>query len=295
MPTANAPISSNALRDQIRGALRSIIRDWQSLHAPLPLEEMDGDILSGKYRYRVRETSYEELVEHVTEFAGRVWQLKDGLSKWLEGVPGLEIAFFSPVTNRMEIRQSGSGARKAIEDYAKTSIPLLLCADLYNSYKHYEECNRSGFSPVLHGVQFCSSDGKAMPSGLRLDGARKLIDLRLENALEIRFRIEMVSRSQPLNFGDAVVMAGKAFNVWVTFIRQINFLQLNDKVDNILSDDLYGIEREVAQATAFPDDGGRGIDLSVMSEEERAQLWTDPSTFVASICAGPQIQLPPLH
>src|SRR5688572_15077289 len=83
-----------AVAEKLRAAIRSITRDWKSLREPLPVDEIGGELPKGCQRYRVRGgDSFEELQERIIQFAGRVWQLKDGLIKWLWRHPDFTMVF----------------------------------------------------------------------------------------------------------------------------------------------------------------------------------------------------------
>jgi hypothetical protein len=191
-----AATSAPAIGNKIRAALRSIIRDWQSLHSPLLVDNVPVDVLSGSHRFRVPAgESAEELQERVIQFAGRVWQLKDGLIEWLKLRTALRIEFRD--SSGRTVTGGGTSAEKTIEDIAKLSLPLLLCADLYNTYKHYDDCDRSRYQPFLNGAQFDTS--KAGVLGIRFDGARQLGELMVENKTPVPLRIEIHSRNQPVS------------------------------------------------------------------------------------------------
>jgi hypothetical protein len=85
-------VDAKSVGEMLRVALRSIIRDWQTLREPLPVDEITTPLPTGAQRFRIRGAeSYEELQERVIEFAGRVWQLKDGIIKWLQTRESLHI------------------------------------------------------------------------------------------------------------------------------------------------------------------------------------------------------------
>ncbi len=272
--------SAAAIRDKIRFALRSIIRDWQSLHTPLLVDDVRVDIFSDSHRFRVpRAESAEELQEQVIQFAGRVWQLKDGLIKWLKLRMDLKIEFRDSL-GRSVTGGGGSSAVKTIEDIAKLSLPLLLCADLYNTYKHYDDCDRSCYQPFLIGVQFDTSNAGAL--GIRYDGARKLGELTVENKTPVPLRIEICSRNHQFCFGDAVVTVARAFRHWLPLIRAMELLSTSDVADKAILYDLAKIEAEIESATPFKE-GTKTIDLERLTIEQRRLAESDPAAFKANL------------
>jgi hypothetical protein len=245
--------------EKLRAALRSIIRDWQTMREPLPVDEITDRLPNDPQRFRIRGAeSYEELQERVLKFAGRVWQLKDGLIKWLETRPSLKIDYVDPSTGTAVGASTGQNAEQIIEGAAKLCLPLLLCADLYNSHKHYDDCNRSGYQPFLNGVQF---DGSAAGElGIRYDGKRKIGEIAVTNRLPVPFRIEIHSQNQPVNFGDAVITVGRAFKYWIPLIRQMELLSLGAGEDKAILEDLAVIEDTVKNASPFkPNDATIGL------------------------------------
>jgi hypothetical protein len=239
------------LDEKLCAALRSVIRDWQMLRAPLLVDEIKNPLpTSGAQRFRVRGAeSYEELQEGVIQFAGRVWQLKDGLIKWLQTRPSLRLVFSDTASGATVVGAGGDDAARTIEEAAKLCMPLLLCADLYNSHKHYDDCNRSGYQPFLNGVQLDGS--KAGTLGIRYDGTRKIDEITVSNPTPVPFRIEVQSRNQPVDFGDAVVMIGRALNYWIPLVRQMELLSPSNAVDKAILDDLAVVEAAVKNANAF--------------------------------------------
>jgi hypothetical protein len=271
--------SSAAIGNKIKAALRSIIRDWQSLHSPLFVDNVPVDVLSGSHRFRVPAAeSAEELQERVIQFAGRVWQLKDGLIKWLKVSPALKINFRDSL-GRTVTGGGGASAVKTIEDIAKLSLPLLLCADLYNTHKHYDDCDRSRYQPFLNGVQFDTS--RAGVLAIRFDGARQLGELMVENKTPVPLRIEIHSRNQQVCFGDAIVIVGRAFRHWLSIIRSMGILSASDVVDKAILHDLAKIETEIDSAKPFKE-GEKAIDLDKLTIEQRQLAESDPAAFKAS-------------
>jgi hypothetical protein len=268
--------------EKVRAALRSIIRDWKTLRAPLPVDAMP-DFPSETPRFKVRGAeSFEELQEQVIQFAGRVWQLKDGLIKWLKTRPGLELLLTDAIGRSVKI-SGGPNAERGVEDAAKLCLPLLLCADLYNTHKHYDDCNRSGYQPFLNGVQL---DGTNVGSwGIRYDGARKSGEFTVANAAPVPFRIEILSRNHQAEFGDAVINVGIAFRHWLPVIRNMGLLSPTEKVDRAILDDLVKVEAEINGAKLFkPEDAT--IDLGSLSADQRFLLETDPGKFIANVAAA---------
>lgn len=274
------PPTPAVVGDKVRTALRSIVRDWRGLRAPLPIDAIPPEAPGDVPHFKVRGAeSFEELHEQVIQFAGRVWQLKDGLIKWLKTRPGLDMTF-SDGTGRTVTGGGGTNAERTIEDAAKLSLPLLLCADLYNTHKHYDDCNRSGYQPLLNGVQFDGTNVGVW--GIRYDGARKSGELTVGNACPVPVRIEIISGNRDVSFGDAVVTIGRAFLHWLPFIRNMQLLSATDKADRAILEDLATVEAEVKRADAFKP-GDAAIDLSELPVEQRLLASTDPDKLIEAI------------
>lgn len=267
--------------ERVRAALRSIARDWQALRAPLPVDPVTPDSSTGSLGYRVRGAeSHEELLEHVLQFAGRVWQLKDGLIKWLKTRPALRMTFTEPGTSRTVVGGGGRHSEKTIEDAAKLSLPLLLCADLYNTHKHYDDCNRSGYQPFLNGVRFQTADAGAV--GIRYDGARKIAELLVTKPSPMPFCIEILSGNLNVEFGDAVVVIGRAFRHWLPLIRQMGLLSPSGVADKAILDDLASFEEELDKAQPFKA-GETCIDIDRLQADQRICANTDAAGFIARL------------
>ena len=226
---------------------------------PLPIDEANTPSQCGAQRFRVRGAdSYEELQERVLELAGRVWQLKDGLIEWLKTQPKLEMEVADTNTGCKLVGAGGGDVRTTIEEAAELCVPLLLCADLYNTYKHYDDCNRSRRHPFLNGVQFDTSTSGVC--GIHYDGARKTGDITVANRNPVKFRIEIHSGNDHVNFGDAVVNIARAFKHWIPLIRSMGLLSPNDAEERAILDDLRIVDEAVATMKPFePNDAAAEI------------------------------------
>ena len=279
-PRSCTPASGD-VGQKLRVALRSIIRDWKLLFEPLPVDEANAPPHSGGQRFRVRGAdSYEELQERVLEFAGRVWQLKDGLFKWLETQPALKMVFPDANTVSTLVVTGGQDAERTIEDAAKLCVPLLLCADLYNTHKHYDDCDRSGYEPFLSGVQFKISKSGAW--GIRYDGARKTGDITVANPNAVKIRIEILSRNSPVNLGDAVVNVARAFKYWIPLIRQMDLLSPSDREDGAILEDLAVVDQAVDKLDPF-DPNDAVIKIDQLPVEQRRLAAANLAEFTRKI------------
>lgn len=267
--------------EKLRAALRSIIRDWLALCKPLPVDEIMPQLPTGACDFRVRGAeSHEELQERVIQFAGRVWQLKDGLIRWLRMQPSLRMVFSDAATGARLIEMSGQDAKRMIEEAAELCLPLLLCADLYNTHKHYDDCNRSGYQPFLNGVQFDTS--QAGVCGISYDGTRVKGDMTVSKPIPVPIRIEVHSRNHPVNFGDAVIVVGRAFCYWIPLIRQIDLLSPSAVRDEAILHDLDVVEEDVKKSNPFKLND-TVVDLHLLPIEERRLAQNDPAAFIAKI------------
>jgi hypothetical protein len=214
----------------------------------------------------------------VLEFAGRVWQLKDGLIAWLKSQPESHLAW-SDAKAESSIVFTGEAAEEAIEDGAKLHLPLMLCADLYNSHKHYADCNRSNYQPYLSGVEF---DGSRVGVwGIKYDGARKIGDFTVANPNPVPWRIEILSGNHRVTFGDAVVVIGRAFHYWTPLLLQTPLFSPDDPEDHAVLEDLAEV-REAMNTVDMFEPGDAAIDLGELPPEQRRIARDNPSAFVES-------------
>jgi hypothetical protein len=266
--------------DKLRAALRSIVRDWRTLREPLPVD-LVSENRPGGFQYRIRASeSYEELQELVIQFAGRVWQLKDGLIRWLQTRSGLTLEFSDADTGRKVVGSCGKSSEHTIENAAQLCMPLLLCADLYNSHKHYDDCNRSGFQPYLSGVQLQISNAGTI--GIYYDGSRRTGDITVANKCCVPFRIEILSRNHPVNLGDAVVVIGRAFAYWLSLIRKVQLLASHSNQDKPILDDLRRMELEISASDPFgPAD--KVANISELPIQQRLLARDDPGSLLSTL------------
>lgn len=272
------PYTLDTIAERVRAALRSILRDWKRLSRPLPTDPIPPRGQQGSYRFRVRGAeSYEELQEEVLQFAGRVWQLKDGLIRWLKTRLQLRLTFTHLGTGQKVSGSGGTDAKRTIEDIAKMSLQLQLCADLYNTHKHYEDCDRSKYQPLLTGVRYQSAAGGM---AFRYDGTRKEAEILTAEAGSVSTRIEVHSGTHNVNFGDAVVLVGQAFRYWLPIILRMELLVPGNPVDRSLLEDLASFDAEVNQCELFVD-GDTGIDIARLTADQQALAVSDPAALLA--------------
>jgi hypothetical protein len=274
-----------AIGEKLRIAIRSIIREWRQLGRPLPVDPITSERPKGAQEYRVRGAeSYEELQEKVVHLAGRVWQLKDGLIKWLAMRPDFTIAVHCRQTSSVYVGTGGQYAMRTVEETARLCIEALLCADLYNTHKHYDDCNRSGYQPYLGGVEL---DGRDVGLwGVYYDGARKIGDFTVANPVPVPYRIEVLSRNHPVTFGNALTVIGRAFAHWISLIRQMELLSPTSNVDKAILDDLAAIEVDIRQAKPFDQTEGV-LNIDELSLEQRCLSRSDPAAFVSAVAQNP--------
>lgn len=266
------------LKKAIQSALRGIVRDWRELRAPLPVDRIEPLPPNGAQQYRIRGAeSYERIQERVVSLAGRVWQLKDGLIGWLRLQTPAQVVFTEPILSTTVVSTTGEGAEAFIEDVAKASIPLLLCADLYNTFKHYNECDRSGWSPFLNGVEFDSSASGTM--GIHYDGRRKTADLTVSTPGAVPVRVELCSRTHPVCFGDAVIVIGRAFRHWLPLVRAQGLLSPDDVEDQVILAELMWFEASIADESPFKP-GTAVVDVTMLPIADRQLALTSPRAFI---------------
>lgn len=271
----------DAVGDQLRTAIRKILRDWKTLRAPLPVdalpEPVQGDLL---YRVRGAE-SYEELQQRVITFAGLVWQLKDGLIQWLRHKPDLTIVLQNPATAETYVGTGGEHAKDTIEAMAKNNVMLLICADLYNDHKHYTNCNRSKYAPFLSEVRLAFGEATG-GVGMLYDGAKKIGDFLVRKPAGVPWRVEVHSRTQPVNFGDAVLLVGRGFQHWMSLVRQMELLSSHRIEDKVILDELDVMNQQLAESNPFlPEDQGRVKSMDGMSVEDVRLHRDNPAAFAA--------------
>ena len=285
---APRPLRSPAkVAEDLRVGIRAIVYQWKILREPLLADPVDTPRPDGMPNRLRGAQQFEELKERVSRFAGRVWQIKDGLIKWLEHHPTFTIEHQDGKGSTVK-GKGGKHAERTIEDIAKTSMPLMLAADLYNSYKHYDDCNRSGYAPILDGAEFDTS--KAGTLGIYYDGSRKSGDLLVTNRVPVPIRVEIKSSNQPVDFGEGVRVIARGFLVWVPLIRQIRLLSPNIPEDRAILDDLAAMEAEIKAEPPFKP-GADAFDAANLTDAEWQLAHKDPAAFVAAIQA--KLQPPP--
>jgi hypothetical protein len=228
-------------------------------------------------------SSYEQLQERVINFAGRVWQLKDGIIKWLLNKPNLTLGFDDFQTSTILVGTGGPYAENLIEDAAELSMPLLLCADLYNSYKHYADCNRSNYQPYLDGVEFGGSNIRSW--GIYYDVTRKASDITVADPSPVPIRIELRSRNHEVDFGDAVVNIGRAFRHWIPLFRQVELLLTQNPPDQAIRNDLTRVEKAVDDSTPFKQNQ-QALNIDALPLELRLLARRDPASFARHVRAN---------
>ena len=228
------------LAGEIKGELRSIIRQWDKLHKPLRCLEKVNHLSEGSPHYRIEGAqSSEELEELILRFAGSVWQLKDRLKLWIKA-KGLKLG---------EIAANGVQTETSIEKTVEKSLNLLLCADLYNTKKHGElNCPKTIYSPILNGVHFDTC--KSGTLGIKYDGASHMGDILATNPEPVPYQVEILSGDGKVSFGDAVVVITRGFNYWIPLIRQLGILK-DDFESKWIEENLSHIEEYIKQTNPF--------------------------------------------
>jgi hypothetical protein len=236
---AKKPKSPKIVTAEIRSELRSIIRQWERLRQPLRNDRVV-DERHDQPRFQIEAlNSLEELPEHVTRFAGSVWQLKDRFKQYVDA-HGLQLAIIDAI---------GRQKRTTIEDEAEKSTPLMLCADLYNYKKHGGHSNRSGYDPILHGIQTDTSKSGVL--GLYINSATQTSNIRTSHSAPVPYRIEIRSRDGRHSFGDALVVILRGFAFWFPFIRQHGVLTPIDEESQDILGGMARIEEHLRTASPF--------------------------------------------
>jgi hypothetical protein len=277
------PMPPPAIKDQLRTAIRTIVREWQSLRQPLPVVAIPDPVPNGAQRYRVLGIEFhEDLQKRVAEFAGLVWQLKDGLIEWLRHRPDLTIKMTNPALGQAVVGTCGDTAAQTIEELAKCSISLMLCADIYNGYKHYADCDRSGYSPCLSELWLDLSNAGEVAA--HIDGATKTNDFTVKSPEPVPFWIDISSRKRNMGFGDAVVNIGRGFVFWITLMKNVGLLSSDDAEDKAIVYLMDRMEREVAEAKPFRKEGRHPVvKWDQLTPEELQLANVDPDAFLARV------------
>jgi hypothetical protein len=227
------------LADAIKEELRSIIRQWDKLHKPLRCSEKVSPFSEGSPRYRIEGAqSFEELEELILRFAGSVWHLKDRLNQWVK------------IKELKEIAANGEQKEISIEQMAKESQNLLLCADLYNMKKHgkFGRNPKTTFSPILNGVSFDTTKSNVI--GICYDGASKMGDILATNPELVPYRVEILSGDHKRRFGNAVVVITRGFGYWIPLLRQLGILR-DDLESKWIMENLSRVEEYIKQTDPF--------------------------------------------
>ncbi len=220
---------------EIRRELRSILRLWNDLHAPLqkfeplsplpaegprfyvafdlrPRRRISGLKLGGLANLSLPD---ERIQGAVWEFAERVWHLKDRLHQWVKA----------------------TGDNTDVEAFVKTSQRLLICADLANKKKHGRSENRSKLNPQLGNVIFDTSKSGAIE--FFYSGAGKDKELLVANPVPIRFTVELLIHDGTASLGDAVEIIHQAFTEWLPLIQKLGILSGDDNETKLLREQLF--------------------------------------------------------
>lgn len=220
---------------EIRRELRSILRLWNDLRAPLQKFEPLNPLLAERPRFYVafdlrprrRITGLklgglpnlslpdERIQGAVWEFAEGVWHLKDRLHQWVKA----------------------TGNNTDVEAFVKTSQRLLICADLANMKKHGRSENRSKLDPQLGNVIFDTS--KSGPIEFFYSGAGKDKELLVTNPVPIPFSVELLIHDGTASLGDAVEIIHQAFTDWLPLIQKLGILSGDDNETKLLREQLF--------------------------------------------------------
>ncbi|GAG25491.1 unnamed protein product, partial [marine sediment metagenome] len=212
----------------IRAELRSIVRRREALRRPVemfqPLENMPTNrpcyrvvfdnnppknITGLKYKAQITALPDERIQDEILSLAQGVWHLKDRLKQWTR-VQNLNIN---------------------IEDLAKKSISLMVCADLANIKKHGGTDDRSGLFPRLSEVYFDTSKSGLLE--IYYAGGMKEKELRLSKPNPISFTVKILTKDEK---GDdekvlaenAIDYIWEAFEYWLPIIQRLSILKDND-------------------------------------------------------------------
>lgn len=228
-------VCGNEVATEIRGELRSILRQHNDLCKPL---ERFGEVESRPHdvpRYYVLfdqnprlvvsglrlggsgELSLpdERITDRVFEFAKSVWHLKDRLKLWAEA----QFLSFN------------------VEAKAAKCQPLLICADLANWKKHGENKNRSRFDPRIEIVTFDTSRSGGIE--LYFDGATKHRELLVTHPVPIPYRVDVIANGGNSHLGNGVDLIDKAFSEWLPMIQTLGVLSATDRESNYLRQRLF--------------------------------------------------------
>ncbi|HEV2292268.1 MAG TPA: hypothetical protein VGR35_00335 [Tepidisphaeraceae bacterium] len=174
---------------ELKTQIRVIIRQYDQMKQRLGTVAEPTNDPQRPVQYRViGADSPELLMDQMLDFAGSVWQFKDRLKKYVD-------------LAKLDLREptgAGKGTPTTIEAAAKQSLPLMICADLYNHEKHSECDTRSGYPPKLNGVELQKIDGM-MWSSETVSG-RAIVN----TPRPVEWSIEIVSGDSSSSFGSAV-------------------------------------------------------------------------------------------
>ncbi len=142
---------------------------------------------------------------------GTVWQLKDHLSAYLHA-PGT-----SP---------SKAEANRTVNAVVDDSMPLKLCADLFNLKKHGENRNRSGLDPEIGEIAYNLDQSGVVE--IYYDGLTKQKELLVSNPAPITVVADIRSRATKEKVGYITEVIVQAFQAWVPLVRTSGALATAD-------------------------------------------------------------------
>jgi hypothetical protein len=231
---SNAASRVDAISQELRAELRSIICQFIDLRKPFDIFEVEPDRSSDGPRYYVNftrrahrkftglklaglgtlYTPSERITDAVCSVAKSVWHLKDRLHQWTKA----------------------TNSQGDADAWSKTSEHLLVCSDLANWKKHGRHENRSKLSPRLTQVAFDTS--RSGPIEMFYDGAIKEQELLVTNPVPIAYRVEM-EYSDGRAIPDAVDVIHLGFRHWIPFIQKHRILEGDNPETKVLRETLF--------------------------------------------------------
>ncbi|NIA22501.1 MAG: hypothetical protein GWP05_11190 [Anaerolineaceae bacterium] len=212
------------IASDIRVELRSILRQLEDLCRPIARFERLSNPEVGQPEWYVHfddrprrrihgmrfrsgsvELPDERITDAVLSLAESVWHLKDRLRQWTKArcLPD------------------------SVENHAKLSPELLICADLANWKKHGRHKDRSGQNPRLGLVRFDTSRSGAIE--FFWQGATKDKELLVTDRVPLSFTVPVEAGEDGGELGDAVTLLAKAMDHWKPLIDQLGVLDDGDR------------------------------------------------------------------
>ncbi len=147
---------------------------------------------------------------------------------------------------------------------------------------------------AVDGVSFDFS--KSGVNAFYYDGARKIGDFTVSEPVPVPFSAEIHSNTQPVNFGNAVIVIGRGFSHWMSLVRKMELLAPDAPEDKAILEDLSQLERQLVVADPFPSaDRDRKTNLDQLSAEDNKLARDDPAAFAAKFHKPEQHVAPPTN